>query len=57
MQLIELAAPLLLAAALAASPAATAAVRAAVEAKLLEWGLDADGLNGRIEKVLDDTTD
>ena len=51
--LIELAAPLLLAAALAASPAATAAV----EAKLLEWGLDADGLNGRIEKVLDDTTD
>jgi len=51
--LIELSAPLLIAAALAASPAATTAL----QGKLLEMNLDADGLNARIEKVLEDTTD
>ena len=51
--LIELSAPLLIAAALALSPTATTAL----QAKLLEWDLDADGLNSRIEKVLADTTD
>ena len=51
--LIELSAPLLIAAALALSPTATTAL----QAKLLEWNLDADGLNSRIEKVLADTTD
>ena len=51
--LIELSAPLLIAAALAASPAATTAL----QAKLLEMNLDADGLDARIEKVLADTTD
>jgi len=51
--LIEISAPLLIAAALALSPAATTAL----QGKLLEMNLDADGLNARIEKVLADTTD
>lgn len=45
--LIELSAPVLLAAALALTPTATEKL----QAKLVEWDLDADGLNARIEKV------
>ena len=51
--LVELSAPVLLAAALALATPATEAL----QAKLVEWDLDADGLNARIEKVLEATTD
>jgi len=50
---VEAAAPLLLPIALALSPG----MSASLQAKLEGWGLDADGLNARIEKVLIDTTD
>ncbi|KAL1499668.1 hypothetical protein AB1Y20_011865 [Prymnesium parvum] len=49
---VELAAPLLLPAAAAATPAMAAALQRQLEA----WGLDAEGLNARIEKVLKDTS-
>ena len=38
---------------LAATPAATANL----QAQLTEWNLDAEGLNARIEEVLEKTTD
>ena len=50
---VELSAPLLIAATLAATPAATANL----QAQLTEWNLDAEGLNARIEEVLEKTTD
>ena len=50
--LVELCAPILIPAALLVTPKATEAL----SAKLDEWGLDADGLNAKIEKVLADTS-
>jgi hypothetical protein len=50
--LVELSAPLLLPIAAALTPGATKAC----STKLEEWGLDADGLNARIEKVLEETS-
>lgn len=50
--LVELCAPILIPAALFVTPKATEAL----SAKLDEWGLDADGLNAKIEKVLADTS-
>ena len=50
--LVELSAPLLLPLAAVLTPKATEAL----QAKLVEWDLDADGLNKRIEKVLADTS-
>lgn len=50
--LVEVLAPFLLPVAVAASPP----VATALQAKLESWGLDADGLNARIEKVLEDTS-
>jgi len=49
---LELLGPLFLGVALALSPAATKALRG----KLEEWGLDADGVNRRIEEVLKKTS-
>ena len=50
--LVEVSAPVLLPAAALLTPGATTALAA----KLEEWGLDADGLNAKIEKVLEDTS-
>ena len=50
--LVELSAPLLIPLAAALTPGATEAL----SSKLEEWGLDADGLNARIEKVLEETS-
>lgn len=50
--LVELCAPVLIPAALLVTPKATEAL----SNKLDEWGLDADGLNAKIEKVLADTS-
>ena len=50
---VEVSAPLLLPITALLTPKATEAFTA----KLEEWGLDADGLNSRIQKVLDETTD
>lgn len=50
---VEVMAPLLLPVALALTPGMTASLQSQLEA----WGLDAEGLNARIEKVLKDTTD
>ena len=51
--LVEVSAPFLLPVAAAITPG----MSASLQAKLEGWGLDADGLNARIEKVLKDTTD
>ena len=50
--LVEVCAPVLIPLAAALTPKATEAL----SAKLVEWNLDADGLNARIEKVLQDTS-
>ena len=50
--IVEVSAPLLIPLAALATPAATDALTA----KLTEWGLDADGLNAKIEKVLQETS-
>ena len=50
--IVEALGPLLLPVALALTPPSTAAL----QKKLNSWGLDADGLNRRIEKVLKETS-
>ena len=51
--MVEVLAPVLIPLAALATPAATSSL----QAKLTEWGLDADGLNKKIEDLLERTTD